>query len=87
MKIMKVVYTQECTTSDWDGGNSRSYLGEERWSVGEKFNGEFIQGVVSAISEDVDGGYAVWVTTQDGKLVQAMFFPLHAVQRLFYGED
>ncbi len=35
MKIMKVVYTKECSTSDWDGSNGRSYMGENSWSIGE----------------------------------------------------
>lgn len=87
MKIMKIVYMQECEQSDWDGSNSKKYMGEDSWQVGETLNGEFIRGIVSSISEDVDGGYAVWVTSQDGRLRQAMYFPPHSVQRVYYGEE
>jgi len=87
MKIMKVVFTQECSLSDWDGGNSRSYMGEESWKVGEKFNGEFIKGVVEAISYDVElvREISIWVKAGDS-LLCAMTIPPHAVQRIYYGE-
>lgn len=87
MKIMKVVYMQECEHSSWDGGNSQRYMGEESWRVGEKFNGEYIQGIVTSIAEDVVGGwFSVFVTTPERTLLQAMCIPVHAVQRIYYGE-
>ena len=90
MKIMKVVYTAECSISDWDGGNSRRYMGEESWSIGQKFNGEFIQGEVSGIDYDQNseygGGVSIWVKRGGDFLVCAMTIPIHAVQRIYYGE-
>lgn len=76
MKIMKVVYTD-----DWDGSNGRSYRGENSWSIGEKFNGEFIQGTVTEILGEQTG---VQINV-DGEA--ALFIPLHAVQRIYYGVE
>ena len=87
MKIMKVVYTEECSTSDWDGSNSRSYMGEESWSIGGKFNGEFVNGVVAEITQDGYSAIDIWVKTPTGALVMAMTIPPHAVQRIYYGEE
>ena len=81
MKIMKVVYTEECGT-DWDGSNGRSYMGENSWSIGEKFNGEFIQGTITEILGERTAGVQINV---DGK--EALLIPLHAVQRIYYGEE
>ena len=86
MKIMKVVYSQEkCELRNLDW--SASYMGEGSWSVGENFNGEFVKGVVEAISEDVElvGEISIWVKAGDS-LVCAMTIPPHAVQRIYYGE-
>ena len=81
MKIMKVVYTEECGT-DWDGSNGRSYMGENSWSIGEKFNGEFIQGTITEIFYGRMTGVQINV---DGE--ESLFIPLHAVQRIYYGVE
>ena len=82
MKIMRVVYSAECEHSDWDGGNSRPYMGEEIWTVGEVFNGIFIKGKVTEIYRRQNGDVMVEV---DGKV--AMTISPHAVQRVYYGEE
>lgn len=87
MKIMKIVYMQECEHSDWDGGNPQKYMGEESWQVGEKFNGEFIQGVVYQFIGDEHGSVDLWVEKPDGRISMAMSIPPHAVQRVYYGEE
>ena len=82
MKIMRVVYSAECEHSDWDGGNSRPYMGEESWTVGEHYNGLFMQGSVTEIYKRTDGSISVEV---GGKI--AMTISPHAVQRVHYGEE
>lgn len=86
MKIMKVVYSAECEHSNWDGSNSQKYMGEESWQVGEKFSGEFVKGVVAEITQDGYSAIDIWVKTPTGAIVMAMTIPLHAVQRIYYGE-
>ena len=72
MKIMKIVYMQECEHSDWDGGNSRPYMGEESWQVGEKFKGEFTQGSVTEIYKRQNGDVMVEV---DGRIAMTIAPP------------
>ena len=86
MKIMKIVHMQEYESSSWDGSNSQMYMGEESWSVGENFNGEFVQGEVSLIVKESEG-YTIWLMKENGKVAEAMWIPLHAVQRIYYGEE
>ena len=86
MKIMKVVYSQECSEHNWDGSGSRSYMGEDSWTVGETFKGEFIRGAVTSI----EMGHYPWdnslhIRVDGNKL--AMTIPPHAVQRVYYGEE
>ena len=85
MKIMKVVYTTDCSESAWSSAleayEDRYYMGEESWSVGEKFNGEFIQGEVTSIYLFESRGVEIDVNKKC-----ALFIPLHAVQRIYYGE-
>ena len=87
MKIMKVVYMTECSTSDWSGENRRNYMGEESWTVGEKFNGEFVKGVVAEITQDGYSAIDIWVKIPAGAIVMSMTIPPHAVQRIYYGEE
>lgn len=86
MKIMKVVYSAESQNSKWSSAlrmyEEYTYMGEESWSVGEKFNGEFIQGIVTEIFYGRMTGAQINV---DGE--EALFIPLHAVQRIYYGEE
>lgn len=85
MRIMKIVYMQEKSELR-SQEESASYMGEESWQVGEKFNGEFIKGEVHSIVESPDG-YSVWVLLGNTLVREAMFIPLHAVQRIYYGEE
>ena len=90
MKIMKVVYSAKCQNSEWSSASGMyeeyNYLGEESWSIGENFNGEFVQGVVDEITQDGYSAIDIWVKTPTGALVMAMTIPPHAVQRIYYGE-
>lgn len=81
MQIVKVVYKKECSDSSWDGSNSRNYMGEDSWSVGETFNSDWIRGEVTNIYRRFDDEVILEV---DGK--RAMSIPYHAVLRLYYGE-
>jgi len=80
MKIMKVVYAQEITERSSSG--SRSYMGEDSWSVGEAFKGEFIQGKVTEIYRRQNGDVMIEV---DARV--AVTIAPHAVQRVYYGEE
>lgn len=84
MKIMKVVYSQE-KSEIRALDTSASYMGEESWTVGENFNGEFIKGVVTDIHLYTSRGMEI-VEIQVGKQI-AMLIPFHAVQRIYYGEE
>lgn len=57
-------------------------MGEESWTVGENFNGEFVKGVVTGIYLDESRGVEIDVNGQI-----AIFIPLHAVQRIYYGKE
>lgn len=83
MKIQKVVYMAECSTSDWDGDNERRYMGEEYWSVGDHFENMYIEGKVTAIFKDRDDGS---VHVQVG-MDTVLWIAPHAVQRLYYAKD
>lgn len=79
MKIMKVVYSQE-NNEIRSFDVSASYMGEESWTVGENFNGEFVKGKVTDIYLYQSRGVELHVNG-----VYALFIPLHAVQRIYYG--
>ncbi len=87
MKVMEIVYSQECDESQWDGSGSRSYMGEKSWTVGEPFSGKFIQGKVTEFRDDGDGMIDMWVTVAENKIALAISFPYHAVQRIYYGGE
>lgn len=82
MRIHKVVYMEECSSSDWDGGNSYSYMGESNWILGDSFCGGVMKGTVTDIYRRGDGEVLIEVGGRT-----AMSIPSHAVQRLYYGED
>lgn len=91
MKIMKVIYSAKCHNSEWSSASEmyeeQDYMGEQDWAVGENFNGEFVKGVVAEITQDGYSAIDIWVKTPTGALVIAMTIPLHAVQRIYYGEE
>lgn len=84
-KIMKVVYSQE-KSEFRNHEESAPYMGEESWEVGEKFNGEFVRGVVAEIIQDGCSAIDIWVKAPTGALVMAMTISPYAVQRIYYGE-
>lgn len=88
MRIMKIVYSQEKSELR-SQEESASYMGEESWQVGEKFNGEFIQGRITSITDGTrDYGYTVWVMPYSKEYqVGALLIPIHVVQRVYYGEE
>jgi len=86
MKIMKIEFMTERSECDWDGGNQRRYMGEQSWAVGEKFNGEYIKGTVYQLLDDEDGMIDLWVEDGNAKIHLAISFPIHAVNRIYYGE-
>lgn len=87
MKIMMVVYMAECERSPWGGENSVAYMGEENWSVGDTFNGEFIQGRVHIIQQNEDNSVSIFILPEDGSpLKLATWIAPHTVQRVYYGE-
>lgn len=87
MKIMKIVYSEIQEDCDWDGSNTRHFMGENSWAVGEPFAGEFIQGMVYRIVDDEPGFIDVWVIPKEStKPVLAISFPIHTIQRIYYGE-
>lgn len=76
-KVMRVVYSVECFDSELEG-----YMGEGYLSLGEYFDGEFMQGKVTKLHYTVDRSVTVEV---DNKV--AMEISPHAVQRIYYGEE
>ena len=73
MKIMELLY------KEWD-----EY---RRWQVGEQYT-KYVRGVVHSIQLNEDGSVTLFVLPDDGSPAKiATWFPPHAVQRVYYGEE
>lgn len=81
MRIMRAVYKKECEAFDYGGGKSQMYMGEDFWSIGDTFNGEYIKGTVTNLV--MGNGVGIMVEV-DGEL--AMWIAPHDVCRLYYGK-
>lgn len=81
--IKKVVYKTEGTVSRWSDALGAHedivVFREDSWREGEEFKGEYIQGKISHIRDEVDT-VSIYV---DGK--KAMSIMKHDVCRLYYG--
>lgn len=81
MKIQKVVYMAECSTSDWQGNYGG--MGEESISVEDWFENMYIKGAVTSIFKDKEDGSVQVKVGMD----TVLWIAPHAVQRLYYGKE
>lgn len=88
MTIKSVVYSAECADSIWSeplGCYTESYyMGEREYEVDGNYKHNGLVGKVFAIERHNDNSVTVYVRLENDKVVEGMWIPSHAVQRVYY---
>lgn len=90
MVIRCVVFVSTVVDTVWDehlGCYTESpYTGEERWEVGEPYQGYGIRGEMIRISVETDKSYTLTVRDEKNRAVDVMHIPYHNIRRVYFGE-